>query len=113
MTDFEMPEATLIRSLRERLGDDVADACLDDFMIYLGHLGDSTYRSAWDTVCVETPVTSEHILERAARVARDFKGAALRLNAYRINSRPKTLADAPPAWAAATQVLLPMVPSPS
>jgi hypothetical protein len=111
MTDFEMPEATLIRSLRERLGDDVADACLDDFMIYLGHLGDTAYRAAWDAVSRDKPTDAEHILARAESRSRGFKGAALALNAYRINSRPKTLADAPPAWAAATQALLPMVPA--
>lgn len=110
MTDFEMPEAALIRQLRERLGDEQADACVADFITYLNALGDSTYRRAWDTVCADTPITSEHILERAARVSRDFKGTALRLTAYVETLRPVTLADAPPAWAASTQVLLPMVP---
>lgn len=111
MTDFEMPEVTLIRTLRERLGEPYADECLSDFIAYLTTLGDTTYQSAWDVVRRESPRDAEHILERAERRASVIKGVALALSTYREELRPKTLAEAPPAWAAETQVLLPMVPA--
>lgn len=114
MTDFEMPEAALIRHLRERLGEAVADECVVDFIAYLSALGEGTYRQTWDIVSRDAvPGTSdaEHVMNRAERRAKVYHGMAEALTAYLADAQPVPVADEVPAWAAATQVLLPMVPA--
>jgi hypothetical protein len=114
MTEFEMPEAALIRQLRERLGDEQADACVADFITYLSLLGEGTYRQAWDIVSRDAvPGTgdAEHVMSRAERRSKVYHGMAQALTAYLADAQPVPVADETPAWAQPTQVLMPLVPA--
>jgi hypothetical protein len=111
MTEFEMPEAALIRHLRERLGEAVADECVVDFIAYLSALGEASYVGAWDDVQRTGRPDAEDVMDRAERRAGTFQCAALMLNSYLANAQPVPVADEVPAWAAETQVLMPLVPA--